>query len=213
LQLLEDIETSGQGIVVFTAHLGNPDVIRAIGALNGRVPVNVLMHTEHAQLFNRLLKEHSPSSPVRAFPVTKVGVDTAIMLSEAIARGEWVVIAGDRVPVAEEGRVVGAPFLDETAPFPQGPYILAALLKAPVYLLFCVREGRGFRLHFSKFADAIVLPRADRIGAIRRYASLYAKALEARIGETPLQWFNFYPFWTGIPDPHRDAAVVQRVAE
>ncbi|MGD0143619.1 MAG: glycosyltransferase [Rhizomicrobium sp.] len=213
VQLLDDIETSGQGIVVFTAHLGNPDVIRAVGALNGRVPVNVLMHTEHAQLFNRLLKELSPSSPVRAFPVTKVGIDTAIILSEAIARGEWVIIAGDRVPVAEEGRVVGAPFLGETAPFPQGPYILGALLKAPVYLLFCVREGGGFRVHFSKFTDAIELPRADRIGAIRRYASLYAKSLEARIAETPLQWFNFYPFWTPVPDPHRNIVVVQRAAE
>lgn len=212
-QLLDAVEASGQGIVVITAHLGNPDVIRAVGALDGHVPVNVLMHTEHAQLFNRLLREMSPTSPVRAFPVTKVGVDTAIILSEAIAKGEWVVIAGDRVPVAEAGRVVGVPFLGETAAFPQGPYILGALLKAPVYLLFCVRDGGAFRLHFSKFADAIELPRADRIGAIRGYASLFAKALEARIAEAPLQWFNFYPFWTAVPDPHTDAAVVQRAAE
>jgi predicted LPLAT superfamily acyltransferase len=213
LRLLETVEASGQGIVVITAHLGNPDVIRAVGALKGRVQVNVLMHTEHAQLFNRLLKEMSPSSPVRAFPVTKIGVDTAIILSEAIAKGEWVVIAGDRVPVSEEGRVVGAPFLGETAAFPQGPYILGAVLKAPVYLLFCVRDRGGFRLHFSKFANLIELPRADRIGAIRGYASLFAKALEARIAETPLQWFNFYPFWTMAPDPHTDAAVVKKAAE
>jgi predicted LPLAT superfamily acyltransferase len=213
LQQLEAVEASGQGIVVITAHLGNPDVIRAVGALNGRVPVNVLMHTEHAQLFNRLLKEMSPTSPVRAFPVTKVGVDTAIILSEAISKGEWVVIAGDRVPVAEAGRVVSVPFLGDTAAFPQGPYILGALLKAPAYLLFCVRDGRGFRVHFSKFADAVELPRADRIGAIRRYASLFAKALEARIAETPLQWFNFYPFWAAAPGPQTDTAIVQRAAE
>jgi predicted LPLAT superfamily acyltransferase len=213
MQLLEDVETSGRGIVVITAHLGNPEVIRAVAALNGRVPVNVLMHTEHAKLFNRLLKEFSPSSPVRAFPVAKVGIDTAIILSEAIAKGEWVVIAGDRVPVVEEGRVVEVPFLGELAQFPQGPFILGALLKAPAYLLFCVREGAGFRVHFSKFADTIELSRADRIGAIRRYATLFAKSLEARIAETPLQWFNFYSFWAPSSEIRQDSVVVQRAAE
>jgi predicted LPLAT superfamily acyltransferase len=213
LQLLEEVETSGRGILVITAHLGNPEVIRAVAALNGRVPVNVLMHTEHAKLFNRLLKKLSPTSPIRAFPVTKVGIDTAIVLSEAIARGEWVVIAGDRVPVAEEGRVVAAPFLGEAAPFPQGPFILGALLKAPAYLLFCVREGGGFRVHFSKFAEAIELPRADRIGAIRRLVSQYAQALEKRIAETPLQWFNFYSFWAPASEGRQDVVAVQRAAE
>jgi predicted LPLAT superfamily acyltransferase len=213
MQLLADVETSGQGIVVITAHLGNPEVIRAVAALSGRVPVNVLMHTEHAKLFNRLMKELSPESPIRAFPVTKVGIDTAIVLSEAIAKGEWVVIAGDRVPVSEEGRVVEAPFLGEPASFPQGPFILGSLLKAPVYLLFCVREGAGFRVHFSKFADSIQLPRADRVGAIRRYASQYAQSLELRIAETPLQWFNFYSFWAPASGVRQDAIVVQRAAE
>jgi predicted LPLAT superfamily acyltransferase len=213
MQLLADVETSGRGIVVITAHLGNPEVIRAVAALNGRVPVNVLMHTEHAKLFNRLLKEFSPASPIRAFPVTKVGIDTAIVLSEAIEKGEWVVIAGDRVPVSEEGRVVEVPFLGAPAQFPQGPFILGSLLKAPVYLLFCVREGAGFRVHFSKFADSLQLPRADRIGAIRRYASQYAQSLELRIAETPLQWFNFYSFWAPASGVRQDAIVVQRAAE
>jgi predicted LPLAT superfamily acyltransferase len=213
LKLIEDVETSGRGIVVFTAHLGNPEVIRAVAALNGRVPVNVLMHTEHANLFNRLLKEVSPSSPMRAFPVTKIGIDTAIILSAAIAKGEWVVIAGDRVPVTEEGRVVEIPFLGEPAQFPQGPFVLAALLKAPVYLLFCVREAGGFRVHFSKFAEAIDLPRGDRIGAMRRYAFQFAKSLETRIAATPLQWFNFYSFWAPSSEIRGDSVVVQRAAE
>lgn len=214
LQLLGDVEASGRGIVVITAHLGNPEVIRAVAALNGRVPVNVLMHTEHAKLFNRLMKELSPSSPVRAFPVTKIGIDTAIILSEAIAKGEWVVIAGDRVPVTEEGgRVVEIPFLGEPAQFPQGPFILAALLKAPAYLLFCVREADGFRVHFSKFAEAIELPRGDRIGAIGRFASQFAKSLETRIAATPLQWFNFYPFWASSSEMRQNSVVVQRAAE
>jgi predicted LPLAT superfamily acyltransferase len=213
LALLDEVEASGRGVFVITAHIGNPEVIRAVAALSKKMPVNVLMHTEHALLFNRLMKEFSSASPVRAFPVTKVGIDTAVILSEAIAKGEWVVIAGDRVPVAEAGRTIDVPFLGDLASFPQGPYILGALLKAPAFLLFCVRQGRGFHVHFSKFADMIELPRGDRIGAIRRHAVRYAEALEARVAQTPLQWFNFYPFWNASHEPNRNAVAAQRAAE
>jgi predicted LPLAT superfamily acyltransferase len=211
--LLHEVESSGRGVFVITAHIGSPEVIRAVAVLGRHVPVNVLMHIEHAQLFNRLITEFSPSAPVRAIPVTKVGADTAIQLTEAIARGEWVVIVGDRVPVAQYGRVVEVPFLGGMSPLPQGPYILGALLKAPAYLMFCVRGKRGFDVHFSKFADRIELPRGNREGAIRDYATHFAKALEARVAETPLQWFNFYSFWSAQRDPHPGASATQRAAE
>jgi predicted LPLAT superfamily acyltransferase len=210
--LLRDVEESRRGVFVITAHIGNPEAIRAIAVLGNGVRVNVLMHTEHAQLFNRLIKHFSPDAPVRAFAVTKVGIDTAMILSQAIANGEWVVMVGDRVPVSERGRVVEVPFLGALAPFPQGPYILASLLKAPTYLMFCTRSASGFDVHFTKFADNVELPRANRLGAIRSYAALYAKALEARVAQTPLQWFNFYSFWRTSSDRDRQPSAVQRVA-
>jgi predicted LPLAT superfamily acyltransferase len=213
LTLLKAVEASGHGAFVITAHIGNPEVIRAVASLGGRVPVNVLMHVEHAQLFNRLIREFAPELPVRAIAVSKVGVDTAVILSDAVSRGEWVVIAGDRSPVVENGRVVEVPFLGESAPFPQGPYILASLLKTPVFLLFCVRQGRDFHVHFSKFADAIELPRGDRVGAIRRYATRFAAALEKQVTETPLQWFNFYRFWNPVREGGEGAFEIRRAAK
>jgi predicted LPLAT superfamily acyltransferase len=213
LDVLNAVEAGGHGAFVITAHIGNPEVIRAVAVLGGRVPVNVLMHTENAQLFNRLIREFSPDAPVRAIAVTSVGPDTAIMLSKAVAKGEWVVIVGDRIPVAAGGRTVEAPFLGDMAPFPQGPYILGALLKVPAYLLFCVRGKSGFDVHFSKFADPIELPRRDRVGAIARYAALYAQALEARVADTPLQWFNFYSFWSASRDASSGVSVAQKAAE
>ncbi len=192
---LDELVASGKGAFIITAHLGNADVVRAIGVRGTAVPLNVLVHTENAQLFNKLIARFAPQAPVRAIAVTKVGADTAIRLSDAIARGEWVVMVGDRVPVSEGGRVVEIPFFGEPAAFPQGPYVLASILKAPVYLLFCTRDRGGFAVHFTKFADVIDLPRRDRTTAIRHYAEQYAKALEAETAARPLQWFNFYSFW------------------
>lgn len=192
---LNELVASGRGAFIMTAHLGNPDVVRAIGVLGNHVPLNVLVHTENARLFNRVINQFSPQAPVRAIPVTKVGVDTAIVLSEAISRGEWVVMVGDRVPVTLDGRVVDVPFFGEMAAFPQGPYVLAAILKTPVYLLFCARDRGRFEVTFSKLADCIELPRHNRLSAIRSYAEQYARALEEQAAAWPLQWFNFYSFW------------------
>ncbi len=49
-------------------------------------------------------------------------------------------------------------FLGKAAGFPQGPYILGALLDCPVYALFCLREGGRYRVDAFKLADRIVLP-------------------------------------------------------
>jgi predicted LPLAT superfamily acyltransferase len=79
--------------------------------------------------------------------------------------------------------------------------------------MFCVRGRHGYDVHFSKFADRIELPRGDRMGAIARYAALFAKALEARVAEAPFQWFNFYSFWSASRDPYPDVSVAQKAAE
>ena len=211
--LMDGVARNGQGAIILTAHLGNTEVIRALATLGERKIVNVLMHTEHAKLFRRLMHTYSAASPVRAIGVTTIGADTAILLSEAVSRGEWVVIAADRVPVSNDNRTVDVPFLGGIAPFPQGPFILGAILKVPAYLLFCVRDGSGFDVHFSKFADRIELPRRDRLGAIRHYAAQFARALETRVAETPLQWFNFYSFWRAPRETGPELSPIKRAAE
>ena len=189
------VKESGKGALVLTAHFGNPEVLRAIATLGERFRVMVLVHTVHAARFNRLINEFSASSVVRVVQVTSVGPDTAILLQEAVERGEWVVVAGDRVPVSGNERISWAPFLGELAPFPQGPHILAALLKCPVYLLLCLREGSRHRVHFEWMADRIVLPRRDREGALAASVADYARHLESHLRAAPLQWFNFFDFW------------------
>jgi predicted LPLAT superfamily acyltransferase len=200
-QLLLDATTvDRRGAFVLTGHIGSPEVIRAIASLHKFVGLNVLMHAEQAKMFNRMVARFSPNTPARAFPVTNVGPEVAIALSEAIGRGEWIVMTGDRVPVSETGRTVEVPFLGDNAALPQGPFILAALLKAPVYSMFCWREGGHYRVRFSKFAEKIELPRNDRVGAVRAYASSFAIVLETIVAEAPLQWFNFYHFWGAAPE-------------
>jgi len=139
--------------------------------------------------------------------VTDLGPETAVTMSDAVERGEWVVMVGDRIAISEEGdRVAWVPFLGELAPFPVGPYILASLLKCPTYLLFSLRHGDRHQVHFQKFADCVVLPRQNRAGALESYVRSFARALENHTKLAPLQWFNFFDFWrpAGLVPPTAD---------
>jgi predicted LPLAT superfamily acyltransferase len=64
-----------------------------------------------------------------------------LQLHERLERGEWLAIAGDRVPL-HGGRSVTVDFLGHPA-FPQGPWLLAGLLKCPVNLLMCLKQPDG----------------------------------------------------------------------
>lgn len=190
-QALED----ERGAFVITAHLGNPEALRAVGTAEGW-RINVFVHTVHAQRFNRLIEAFSPESATRMTQVTNLGPETAVTMSDAVERGEWVVMVGDRVAVGEVGdRVAWVPFLGELAPFPVGPYILASLLKCPTYLLFSLRHGDRYQVHFHKLTDRVVLPRHERTEALDSYVQSFARALENHTKMMPLQWFNFFDFW------------------
>lgn len=184
-----------RGALLIVSHLGNAEIARAaLAGLVGR-PVHVLMHTVQARRYNAILRSVRPDAGANVIEVTDIGIDTAIALSERIERGEWLVIAGDRIPVMSHGRVSEAMFLGQPAPFSQGPYILAALLNCPVLTLFCLREGAGHRAYFEGFSEAVVLPRKARAEALAGHAARYAQRLERYCLQQPLQWYNFFDFW------------------
>jgi predicted LPLAT superfamily acyltransferase len=185
----------GQGALLLVSHMGSLEVSRALARRTPGIRLTVLVHTKHAPKFNRLLATVNQESQADVIQVTEVTPGTAVMLSERIARGGLVVIAADRVPVSAEPRVVAVPFLGECAPFPVGPYVLAGLLKCPVYLLFCLRLVDGFHLFIEPFSETVHLPHVGREATLKKAAALFAARLEHYCRLAPLQWFNYYEFW------------------
>jgi predicted LPLAT superfamily acyltransferase len=188
-------EADPRGALFIVSHLGNVDLARAVLDENTRQRLLILVHTKHAENFNRMLREKRPEAAINTWQVTELGPEAAVELKARIEQGQWVVIAGDRVPVGSQGRVALIPFLGMAAPFSHGPYILASLLECPVYTLFCMREGDQYGLYAEKLADRVQLPRQDRDAALRRYASLFAARLEIFARRYPRQWYNFFDFW------------------
>ncbi|ARA79010.1 glycosyl transferase [Pseudomonas ficuserectae] len=187
-----------RGQMLVGAHLGNLEVCRALAELGEKVTMNVLVHTKHAERFNRLLGEAGATN-LRLIQVSELDPAIMLQLSQRLDEGEWLAIAGDRVAL-HGGRNVRVDFLGKPATFPQGPWLLAGLLKCPVNLFFCLKGPRGYRVILEPFADAIEWRRSDRAQVIAHWATRYAERLGHYCLEAPQQWFNFYPFWKSDDD-------------
>lgn len=185
-----------RGVLLMCSHLGNLDLCRVLSSQHSELKLTVLVHTKHAKKFNQLLEKINPASQLNLMQVTEITPATAMILAEKVAQGEFVVIAGDRIPIANNARVVNAHFLGAPAKFPIGPYVLASVLQCPIYLLFSLRGERGrHEIHYELLRDSIRLPRKGRDQVLSELAAEYAARLEAHCLTAPLQWFNFYDFW------------------
>lgn len=188
----------GEGGVILTAHIGCLELCQALADTVPDFRLTALVHTAHAEEFNRLLKKLHPGSRVELMQVTMLDAAVAARLGQRVAAGEFVAIAGDRVPVGG-GRSVSAGFLGHPAPFPVGPYVLAAALGCPLFTMACTHEGDGYRLRFERFCERVLLPRGARDAALVAQAEQFSRWLEAQLRAAPLDWFNFFPFWDQVP--------------
>jgi len=189
------LRRSGRGVLILGAHLGNLEMMRALGHGRGLEGLNAVVYGENAAGFHEMLGRVNPAFRTGLVQVARVSPDTAIRLQQKLDQGECLFIVGDRTPPSENGRIVRVPFLGDPAAFPSGPFLLAHLLRCPVHLLFCVHDGERYRVRLEPFAERIALPRAGREAALAHWAGRYAQALEAQCRATPYQWFNFFDFW------------------
>jgi len=193
---IDSMVKARQGALLVTAHMGCLEMCQASAESTPGMKLTVLVHTVHAQRFNRMLERLSPGRGISLMQVTEISPATAVLLAERVERGEFVAIAGDRVPiVAGRASAVQVPFLGHEAPFPTGAYMLASLLKCPLYTVGCIRQDDTHEVVFERLADRVVLPRGDRVGACAVYAAAFAQRIERQLARAPFEWFNFFSFW------------------
>jgi len=185
----------GQGVVLLGSHLGNLEVCRVIADFDKTLHINVLIHNKHAQKFNRLLKQTSDNSQLNLVQVTEITAATSMLLKDKIEGGELVIIAADRSLPGSRQHVTKVNFLGGEALMPQGPFILAGLLKCPIYTVFCLKQQDKHVIYFDHFSDMLNFPRKTREQAIQQITQRYAERLQAYCLKEPLQWFNFFDFW------------------
>ena len=106
-----------------------------------------------------------------------------------------VAVLGDRAEL--DANRVEVEFLGGQARFPTGVYLLASVLKCPIFLTFNLyRSPNSYDCYCEPFASQLELPRGQREAALADQAQSFARRLEHFCRLEPGNWFNFYDFWS-----------------
>jgi len=181
-----------KGSLLLGSHLGSFEVLRALGVIQKKFPLKVLMDAVHNQNITRFFDALNPK--IAGTVIAPDRPDTLIKVKESLDDGCFIGMLGDRVFGAD--KTTQCQFLDGPARFPAGPVLLAATLRCPVILFFGLyRGGNRYEIYFEPFAEEIVLDRDRRAEDIQLWMQRYAERLEHYAQFAPYNWFNFYSFW------------------
>ncbi|MDO5054174.1 glycosyl transferase family 2 [Pasteurella oralis] len=193
--LYADMNSNGRGQILLCSHFGNIEICRALvgSGHHANFRLNVLVHSRHAEAFNKALVE-AGADELPLIQVEDLNAQKMLELAERVERGEWIAIAADRIPVRGD-KTVQADFLGMPADFPQGAWLLAALLKAPINSVFCTKQHSVYHLKLRRFSGVISGRGKAREQNIQKAVQQYADLLAKECAKSPLLWFNFYDFW------------------
>lgn len=182
----------GHGALLIGAHMGSFEVLRAIGRGREGLKVAMMMYEENARKINATLEAINPAATEDIIGLGQPG--SMIAARDKLDQGYLVGMLADR----RLGDDVTTPinFLGEPAPFPVGPFRVAAMLKRPVFFMTGLyMGGNRYQIHFESLADFTQTERAGRDAAIHAAQQAYADRLSHFCRQAPYNWFNFFDFW------------------
>jgi predicted LPLAT superfamily acyltransferase len=189
------LQEGRQGAVLISAHLGSFDALR-LYASREEAAVTVVMYLEHARMINAIFKQLNPLIEVGMITPAMGSVGWIFELRTRVNQGEFVGILGDRLGPRDGRHVSVVPFLGAPAPFPQGPFLLAARLQCPVILMVALRRDfRRYEIFVEPLGWVSETDPDSAVGSSEHLVEAFVRRLEYYCTLAPYQWFNFYDFW------------------
>ena len=188
---LATLRQQGRGMVFAGGHFGSFEALRVVGERHG-IDTRMLMFPDNARKVTAAL---TSINPALANSVIGLGrPDSVLRVRDHLQNGGSVGILADRMLGDDKSRDI--PFLGEPAPFPVGPWRLAAMLGAPVvFMAGCYLGGNRYQLVFEPIIDFAQVPAEKRASAMQEAQDRFVELLESRCRQAPWNWFNFYDFW------------------
>lgn len=198
-EIIDDIMRDDRGQLIIGTHMGNLEYCRGFMQRYHEKKINILIHDKHSANYAKMMHALNPDARLNIFQVQEFDLDVMLQLKQKIDNGEWVFIAGDRVPLTGLERTVTVNFFDRPAPIPIGPYMLAKTLGCPVKLMFAYKDysSKQEKVYFEvvPFSEKIEFSRDNRTEVFHSLAQKFVDELEKHCAKVPFQWFNFYPYW------------------
>ena len=170
------------GAFIISSHLGSIEVINALPSVESkpRPKVHAFRQMSHDAVWTNFFARFMDKNAFTLHDTAEIGVGTACEMSNEIAKGSLVLMAGDRVP--ENAKAKTMPFMGKEALFPQGVFRFAHALECPVYAVFCVRTHWNRYKILSQRLEGDLM--SDYVSFLEHSALLY-----------PKEWFHFHDFF------------------
>lgn len=186
--------SDSKGIVCLSAHFGPLEQARVLSRRHPFLKLTALVYSANSSTFRSALTRLNPLHSSQIIALESVGPSTLIEIEEHLKNGGALGMLADRLTPSSPDRFIALEFLGATAHFPEGPFLLAYLLKCPVYFMLPIYHLETDRTTFV--STELKYDRAlKRRQAILQLASSYVAELEKVALKYPYQLFNFFDMW------------------
>ncbi len=177
-----------KGGLLLSGHLGNWEAAgHLLKRLNTKINI-VMFDGEDAQIKQYMEAVTGP----KTFNIILVKNDLSHIykINEALALNEVVCMHADRF--LPGNKTITANFFDRPAKFPEGPFLLALKLQAPVVFVYAFKEGHW---HYHLYSTPVKTYSSSQGDTMETIVNEYASSMEKMTRAYPEQWFNYYNFW------------------
>lgn len=184
-KVLREMAAQQKGGILLSGHVGNWE--NAGNLIRERITshINVVMLDAEAEKIKAYLSEQTGGASYQIIPI-KNDMSHLILIHAALKRNEFVAIHSDRV--FESSKTILLPFLNKTAHFPIGPFVLARMFNVPITFVYAAKTNKR---HYALSAtDPIINPESED-----QIARAYVAHLEGMVKKYPNQWFNFFDYF------------------
>lgn len=185
-----EIINLGKGGILIGAHLGSWDLAgQLLAKLN--IKVHIVMFDGEDPEIKKIIEAKTGNVLYHAIYIKK-DMSHIYEIHKALSNNELVCLHGDRF-VEKDNNIQNVNFMGKNAYFPLGPFLLAAVMKAPVSFVYAIKKNRDF-YHFTASIPKIYKDGTSKSIALNILED-YKKLLEVQLKKYPEQWYNYYKFW------------------
>ena len=186
-----------KGLIMLSGHMGAWDLAASfLGTHHASVDqIHVVEFRSEGFSFQKVKDKMNPQH-VQSVDSGQGG-DAMFEMNQTLRSGQVLGLMGDR-PLADRFELIK--FMGRLAPFDVTAFRMAAALRVPVIFIFGFKSG-GNTYDFYAGKPRLYSYAKDKPREIQcaEWAAEFAAEIEQMIRKYPLQWFNFYPFWSSVP--------------
>ncbi len=188
-EYLHQMVSRHQGGLLLSAHVGNWEMaghlLERLGA-----EMHIVMYDGEDQQIRDYLESITEKYSAHIILI-KDDLSHIYAIQAALDKNAFICMHADRFLEGNKTRT--APLLNKPASFPAGPFLLARTFQVPVSFVFAMKD-RAFDYHF--YATEPKIYTGPKEMAVDRMLQDYCASMETVLRKYPLQWYNYYDFWS-----------------